>query len=72
MVNSSSTPLDGFWTVGVLTLLFAMWKLVGYITWPWWWVLSPLWILPLLIGFVVLVTPFAIALAVALGVEIDP
>jgi hypothetical protein len=28
--------------VGVITLIVL--KLTGVITWPWWWVLSPLWI----------------------------
>jgi len=29
---------------GVLTVVFVVLKLVGVITWSWWWVLSPLWI----------------------------
>lgn len=29
---------------GLLTILFVGLKLTGYITWSWWWVLSPLWI----------------------------
>jgi hypothetical protein len=28
----------------VLTLIFVVLKLVGTISWSWWWVLSPLWI----------------------------
>jgi hypothetical protein len=28
----------------MLTVLFVGLKLTGYITWPWLWVLSPLWI----------------------------
>lgn len=28
----------------LLTVLFVGLKLTGYITWSWWWVLSPLWI----------------------------
>lgn len=36
--KSSST---GF--LGWLTLLFIGLKLTGYISWSWWWVLSPLW-----------------------------
>lgn len=31
-----------------LTLIFITLKLIGEITWSWWWVLSPLW-LPLVI-----------------------
>lgn len=29
---------------GILTILFVVAKLVGLIAWPWWWVLSPIWI----------------------------
>lgn len=29
---------------GLLTILFIGLKLTGHITWPWLWVLSPLWI----------------------------
>lgn len=39
---------------GLLTILFVGLKLTGYITWSWWWVLSPLWI------------PFAIVIALVL------
>jgi len=28
----------------LLTVLFVGLKLTGYITWNWWWVLSPLWL----------------------------
>ena len=28
---------------GLLTIVFITLKLTGYITWSWWWVLSPLW-----------------------------
>lgn len=30
--------------IEVLTLVFIVLKLMGYIAWSWWWVLSPLWI----------------------------
>lgn len=30
--------------VGLLTIAFIILKLVGTISWSWWWVLSPLWI----------------------------
>jgi hypothetical protein len=29
---------------GALTLVFITLKLLGEITWSWWWVLSPIWI----------------------------
>lgn len=40
--KSSSNSGTGF--VSLLTLLFIGLKLTGYITWSWWWVLSPIWI----------------------------
>jgi len=29
---------------GLLTIIFITLKLIGKISWSWWWVLSPLWI----------------------------
>ena len=38
----------------LLTIVFVVLKLMGIITWSWWWVLAPLWIpVLLLIVFVV-------------------
>ena len=48
-MKTSSNGL-GFGTV--LTLIFITLKLTGYITWSWWWVLSPLWI-PLILVIVI-------------------
>jgi hypothetical protein len=39
--NSSSSGI-GF--VSLLTIVFITLKLLGKITWSWWWVLSPMWI----------------------------
>jgi hypothetical protein len=35
---------------GVLTVIFVIAKIMGYITWPWLWVFSPLWIGLLVFG----------------------
>ena len=56
---SSSSSGTGF--SGLLTVVFIALKLTGHITWPWVWVLSPLWISFLL--FLVFATVI-IALAV--------
>ena len=58
MSNSSSSSSSGIGFPGLLTVLFIGLKLTGYITWSWWWVLSPLWIsaiiaLLFLVGFFV-------------------
>lgn len=39
--NSSSSGLGLF---SVLTIVFVVLKLIGVISWSWWWVLSPAWI----------------------------
>lgn len=43
-VNVSSGSSGGIGFVGLLTIVFIVLKLIGKITWSWWWVLSPLWI----------------------------
>ena len=58
--SSSSSSSGGIGFSGLLTVLFIGLKLTGHITWPWIWVLSPLWISALLaitillIAFIVL------------------
>lgn len=47
--NSSSSGGIGF--TGILTIVFITLKLLGYITWSWWWVLSPIWITLILISW---------------------
>jgi hypothetical protein len=41
---ASSAASGGVSLPTVLTLIFVVLKLVGVITWSWWWVLSPIWI----------------------------
>jgi hypothetical protein len=48
MSNNTSTSSGGIGLPGLLTVLFVGLKLTGYISWSWWWVLSPLWISALL------------------------
>jgi hypothetical protein len=53
--NSNSTS-GGIGFVGLLTIVFITLKLLGKISWPWVWVLSPLWISALLfVGFMALI-----------------
>ena len=44
MSSNSSSSSSGIGFPGLLTVLFIGLKLTGNITWPWVWVLSPLWI----------------------------
>jgi len=39
-----ATSSGGIGFAGLLTIVFITLKLIGYINWSWWWVLSPLWI----------------------------
>jgi hypothetical protein len=48
MSRNSSSSSSGIGFPGLLTVLFIGLKLTGHITWPWVWVLSPLWISALL------------------------
>ena len=54
----------GMGVSGWLTLIFVTFKLIGVLSWSWWWVLSPLWI-PL--GLVLLVCIIVFGVAFLLG-----
>ena len=41
--SSSSSSSGGIGFFGLLTILFVALKLLGFIDWSWWWVLSPIW-----------------------------
>jgi len=62
----SSRSSEGMGFVGVLTIVFVTLKLLGYISWSWWWVLSPLWIAAILFVVVLLLVVLVIALESAL------
>lgn len=51
----ASATSSGISLPGLLTVAFVVLKLTGYVTWSWWWVLSPLWITAALIALVLLV-----------------
>lgn len=42
MASSSSSSSGGIGFVGLLTVAFIVLKLLGVITWSWWFVLSPI------------------------------
>ena len=41
---------------GALTILFIALKLLGKISWSWWWVLSPIWILSSIFSLILLIS----------------
>ncbi len=57
---SSSSSSGGVGFSGLLTVVFIALKLTGNITWPWVWVLSPLWI-----SFLVVVAILSIMVLIA-------
>lgn len=61
MSSSSSSSGGGIGFGGLLTIVFIVLKLTGYISWSWWWVLSPLWI-----GFALFILVIGAALAYAI------
>lgn len=60
--SSSSSSSAGIGFFGLLAIVFITLKLLGYITWPWIWILSPLWI-SFLIWFILVVIIFGVILA---------
>ena len=63
MSSNSSSSSSGIGFPGLLTVLFIGLKLTGNITWPWVWVLSPLWISALI--FLVFLVIFVILAVIA-------
>jgi len=42
--NKTATVQIGPGFVGLLTIVFVIFKLSGKIDWSWWWVFAPIWI----------------------------
>ena len=60
MANNNNKTYVQFPLLGILGLIFITLKLTGHITWPWLWVLAPLWV-PLAIFLLFLVILFVVA-----------
>jgi hypothetical protein len=59
--NSTNNSGSGIGFTGLLTIVFITLKLLGKISWSWWWVLSPIWV-----SFVVVAVILLVALLIAL------
>ena len=57
MGKNTDTDSGGIGFFGLLTIVFITLKILGYITWSWWWVLAPIWIPALIV-----VVLFAVAM----------
>jgi len=55
---SKESSSSGVSFVGLLTILFIALKLTNFIDWSWWWVLSPIWLGPLILVFAVFLLVF--------------
>lgn len=63
MSNRTNTAKKaGVSVTGVLTLTFIALKLLGFISWSWWWVVSPLWLPFALVIFVIMPIGAAVVL----------
>ena len=52
----------GIGFTGLLTILFIALKLIGVITWSWFWVLSPIWISALIVLVVFIIFLIIVAI----------
>lgn len=67
MATSDVSVRQGMGLPGWLTVLFVGLKLTGYISWSWWWVLSPIWItLGIVLAFVVIAGAIAVVVGAGL------
>lgn len=55
-MGKKSNANGGIGFVGLLTIAFIVLKLCKVISWSWWWVLSPLWIVAILIVVAIILT----------------
>lgn len=65
IMSAASASNTGIGFFGLLTVVFITLKLLGKITWSWWWVISPLFAMPAIILAFVTV-PFIFAVMVTL------
>lgn len=54
-MNKNNGSAGGVSFTGLLTILFIALKLCGVINWSWLWVLSPIWIVAILITIFILI-----------------
>ena len=59
-----SEKQNGIGLMGILFIIFLVLKLVGTITWSWWWVTAPLWG-PVAVGLAVMALFLLIGLILA-------
>ena len=55
MSDNKSTTSSGIGFLELLAILFIALKLTGVITWSWLWVLAPIWIPFVIVGFILII-----------------
>lgn len=55
----------------VLVVLFICLKLLGYITWSWWWVVSPLWLPSAILALITILFGFWFIFKVVINLMIQ-
>lgn len=60
-MSKISSNSNGIGFTGLLTIVFIVLRLTGFINWSWWWILSPMWI-SLCIAIIVMVVVIAFKL----------
>ena len=68
---SSENNNNGIGFTGVLAIVFITLKLLGVITWSWWWVLSPFWIPIVLVLGILLVAGIVFGITALFALLLD-
>ena len=68
MSKENQAVSTGFPLASILTIIFVLAKLVGGVTWSWWWVVSPLWISAAIGIGILAVTFVAVVIAAIIAV----
>lgn len=61
MKENKTTTSGGIGFAGLLTLAFIVLKLIGVISWSWWWVLSPIWIGAIIVLLLITICVIAVS-----------
>lgn len=64
--ESKQAVVNSFPFLQILTLIFITLKLLGHITWSWWWVIAPLWIPLVVVGSIFIIIGIVVGV-IALG-----
>lgn len=55
MYDNNLNSSNGVGFLGLMFLIFMTLKIMGYITWSWWWVSAPLWVPFIIVLMIILI-----------------